>query len=100
MNDVSKKMNFQVYTDLKNPRDLYTVEIELEKEVDSYAREAAISLAGAIIRNNFKRVYDKVMDSKELANFIQDKLNNWVHSQTNFIAKKVVVAPALKKAKV
>ena len=97
MNDVSKKMSFEVYTDLKNPKTLYGIEIDLEKEVDSYTREAAIALAGAVVRNNFKNLYGKVMDNKELANAIKDKLNDWLPATSSLNATRVVVSPIQSK---
>ena len=97
MNDVSKKMSFEVYTDLKNPKTLYGIEIDLENEVDSYTREAAIALTGAVVRNNFKKVYDKVMDNSELSEFIKEKLNGWLPNSASLTATKVSVYPIQNK---
>ena len=99
MNDVSKKMSFEVCTDLKNPKTFYGIEIDLEEEVDSYTREAAIALTGAVVRNNFKRVYDKVMDNAELADFIKTKLNSWIPNASSLNATRVVVNPILNKTR-
>ena len=98
MNDVSKKMKFEVATDLKNPTNLYSVEIDLEKEVDSYTREAAISLAGAVVRNNFKNVYGRIMNSQEMAEVIREKINSWLPIDYNLV-NRVVLSPVKNKTK-
>ena len=97
MMDVSKKMNFEVCSDLKNPTTFYAIEIDLEKEVDSYTREAAMALAGAVVRNNFKNIYGKVLTNNELADAIKEKINNWLPNSTNMNATRVSVNPIQNK---
>ena len=60
MNSVAKKMDFDVEVNLKEKGTLYNIKIDLENDVDSHAREFAINLAGAIVRNNFQSVYGPV----------------------------------------
>ena len=99
MNDVSKKMNFEVSTDLNNPKEFYNIEIDLEKEVDFYTREAVIALSGAVVRNNVKKIYDKVMNNEELSEFIQKRLNSWLPNSSNIYVTRVMVNPIQAKTR-
>ena len=89
MKDIAKKMDFDVYTDLKDKKTQYNIKIDLENEVDSHTREAAIVLSGAIVRNYFKNLYADVHNDKELSTRIKDTLNVWISKETGFIAKDV-----------
>lgn len=77
MKDVSKYMDFDVYTDRSKSKQ-YNITVTLESEVSSQAREAAIALAGAIVRNYFSGLYKDINTDKELAELIKSKLNGWV----------------------
>ena len=99
MADVSRKMNFEVCSDLKNPTTFYEVEIDLEREVDSYTREAAIALTGSIVRNNFKNIYGKVMDNNELAQTIKEKINNWLPQGSQMNVTRVAINPIQHKTR-
>ena len=93
MKDVAKYMDFDVYTDLKNKSKQYNVTIDLENEVSSQAREAAIALSGALVRNYHSNLYPDVRNDQELAELIKEKLNNWIPEEENtkFIATNVNV---------
>lgn len=95
MKDVLKKMEFEVFTDLKPQNNTYNVVIDLENEVDSHTRELAIALSGAIVRNNFKKLYGKILDNNELAEVIKDKVNTWIPKECNFYANNVNVSMKL-----
>lgn len=92
MKDVAKQMDFDVYTDLKNKSEQYNVKVDLENEVDSYTRELAIALSGAIVRNYHKKIYDGIVNDGELAILIKDKLNTWIPEDTNFVARNVTTS--------
>lgn len=96
MNKVDKKMDFDVYTDLKLKDAQYNVKIELENEVDSRVRQFAIAFSGTIVRNNFKKLYGKVLNDEELAKLIKDRLNSWMPKGVNFNA--LAVSTSLKPA--
>lgn len=93
MKDVTKYMDFDVYTDLKKKNSQYNVTIDLENEVSSQAREAAIALSGAIVRNYHSNLYKDIRNDQELADLIREKLNNWIPEEENnkFIATNVKV---------
>ena len=93
MKDVSKEMNFDVYTDLKNKNEMYNIVINLESEVDSHTREMVIALAGTVVRNNHKNLYGKLLEGKELSLLIKEKLNTWIPTDTKFHANEVLAAP-------
>ncbi len=93
MKDVTKYMDFDVYTNLKDKSSQYNVTIDLENEVSSQAREAAIALSGAIVRNYHSNLYKDVRNDKDLAELIKEKLNQWIPEEENnkFIATSVNV---------
>ena len=70
MKDISKVMDFDVYTDLKSKSKQYNVIVELENEVSSQTREAAIALSGAIVRNYYSNLYPDVKNDMELAELL------------------------------
>ncbi len=91
MKDVTKNMDFDVYTDLKDKSNEYNVKINLENEVDSYTRELAIALSGSIVRNYHKNIYEGINNDVELALLIKDKLNTWIPKESEFVATLVTV---------
>lgn len=93
MKDVARNMDFDVYTDLKSKSSEYNVKIELENEVNSYARELAIVLSGSIVRNYHKKIYESVTNDLELADLIKDKLNTIIPKESEFVAKTVTTGP-------
>lgn len=100
MNNVAKKMDFDVEVNLKEKGNLYNIKIDLENEVeDSHAREFAINLAGAIVRNNFQKVYGTTLNDEELSKLIKVKLNSWMPTGVEFKATNVVAAPKLAKTR-
>jgi len=92
MKDISKTMDFDVVTDLKNPSTQYNIIVDLESEVEPNAREMAIALAGTVVRNNCKNLYGKLLDHHELADVIKDKLNTWIPKESGFKATRVVTS--------
>ena len=99
MNNVEKKMDFDVEVNLKEKGTLYNIQIDLENGVDSHAREFVINLAGAIVRNNFQNVYGPVLNDSELSKLIKVKLNSWVPASAEFKATSVVATPKLAKTR-
>ena len=99
MNNVDKKMDFDVEVNLKEKGTLYNIQIDLENDVDSHAREFAINLAGSIVRNNFQKVYGPILNDQDLSKLIQVKLNSWVPASAEFKAVNVVAAPKLAKTR-
>jgi hypothetical protein len=97
MNDVARKMDFDVYTNLKDRNQEYNIKIDLDNEVSPDARELAIALSGAIVRNNFKMIYGKILNDEELATSIKDRLNTWAPKEANLKVNAVQVS--LKKLK-
>ena len=93
MKDVTKYMDFDVYTDLKKKSNQYHVTIDLENEVSSQAREAAIALVGALVRNYHSNLYPDVTSDEELAEMIKNKLNHWIPAEEKgkFIATNINV---------
>ena len=99
MKDVSKYMDFDVNTSLKGKSPQYNVTVTLENEVSSQAREAAIALTGALVRNYYAGLYPEIKKDEELAEFIKNKLNRWlaVGNEQEFVALQVNVG--LKRVK-
>ena len=94
MRDISRYMEFDVYDNLRTKSKQYNVTIDLENEVSSQAREAAIALTGAIIRNHYYgNLYPDVNSESELSELIKNKLNRWIPESLNnkFVAKTVSV---------
>lgn len=84
MTDVAKKMDFDVYTDLKSKTQQYNVKIDLEEEVNSQTRELVIALVGATVRNNYKGIYGDILEDNELVKVIERNLETWIPKETNF----------------
>ena len=95
MRDVSRWMDFDVHTDLKNKSNQYRITIELENEVSSHAREAAIVLTGALVRNYHSKLYPDISTDAELAEMVKGKLNHWIpqEAESKFVVKGITIAP-------
>ena len=92
MKERNSLMDFNVDTNLKKKDGSYNVRIKLEKEIEDHnTRELAINLAGSIVRNNEKGIYETKLSDALLENLILEKLNKWVPEDTGFKAVDVKV---------
>ena len=99
MSRIDKHMDFDVYTDLRNKSTQYNIRIDLENEVDSQTREAAIALSGAIVRNHYKNLYEGIHNDKDLSKLIKEKLNVWLPKETEFVANEVNISKKVLKTR-
>lgn len=86
MKSIATKMDFDVYTDLKEKKQQYNVKIGLANEVNSHTRELVIALVGATVRNNYKGIYGEKLSDDELVEVIKRNLDTWIPVDTNFKA--------------
>ena len=86
MDKVSRRMEFNVQGDLKDPKETHSVIVALAGPVEPHVREMAMALTGTVIRNNIHGLYGEVLVGKRLEDVIIYRLNNLIPAGWGFKA--------------